>query len=168
MGESKTVLVALYRQGEEGKGKPADIFMRRAVASATGNPYAFGNFVPGAQNVSSVTPTELWQNPFDSEKPEKMLRWAWSPANLADSSAKQPAPRRKSPARSDQRRRPADRLQLDAELGPSGERQVRLLRSALLQRRPGLDNRSEWLGDRAQRGLQGPDRGPRHSDRDLG
>ena len=89
-GASGTVLVALYRQGEEGKGKPADIFMRRAVASAKGNPYAFGNFVPGAQNVSSVEPTVTWQNPFDSEKPEKMLRWTWSPDNLADSSAKHP------------------------------------------------------------------------------
>ncbi len=48
-GPSGTVLVALYRQGEEGKGKPADVFMRRAVASPSGNPYAFGNFVPGAQ-----------------------------------------------------------------------------------------------------------------------
>ena len=89
-GPSGTVLVALYRQGEEGKGKPADIFMRRAVSLTKGNPYAFGNFVPGAQNVSSVEPTVTWQNPFDSEKPEKMLRWTWSPDNLADSSAKHP------------------------------------------------------------------------------
>jgi hypothetical protein len=89
-GDSGTVLVALYRQGEEGKGKPADIFMRRAVSLTKGNPYAFTNFVPGAQNVSSVEPTVTWQNPFDSEKPEKMLRWTWSPDNLADSSAKHP------------------------------------------------------------------------------
>jgi hypothetical protein len=89
-GASGTVLVALYRQGEEGKGKPADIFMRRVKASASGNPYAFGNFVPGAQNVSSVEPTLMWQHPFDAEKPVKMLRWAWSPDNLADSSAKNP------------------------------------------------------------------------------
>ncbi len=46
-GASKTVLVTLYRQGEEGSGKPADIFMRRMVAPSTGNPYAFGNFVAG-------------------------------------------------------------------------------------------------------------------------
>ncbi len=89
-GASKTVLVALYRQGEEGSGKPADIFMRRIKASSTGNPYAFGNFVPGAQNLSSVEPTELWQNPFDSEAPVKMLRWGWSHDNLADSSARNP------------------------------------------------------------------------------
>jgi hypothetical protein len=89
-GASKTVLVALYRQGEEGSGKPADIFMRRIKASPTGNPYTFDNFVPGAQNLSSVEPTEMWQNPLDLTKPNKMLRWGWSPANLADSSAKNP------------------------------------------------------------------------------
>ena len=89
-GPSGTVLVALYRQGEEGKGKPADIFMRRVKASPSGNPYAFGNFVPGAQNVSSVRPTDTWQNPFDLEKPEKTLRWAWTPDNLDDKSSKYP------------------------------------------------------------------------------
>jgi hypothetical protein len=67
-GASGTVLVALYRQGEEGSGKPADIFMRRAVAS---DDY-------------------LFQDPFDPEKPEKMLRWTWSPANLADKSGTNP------------------------------------------------------------------------------
>jgi len=87
-GASKTVLVALYRQGEEGSGKPADIFMRRVKAPSTGNPYAFDNFVTGAQNVSSVSADEdyLFQDPFDSEKPEKMLRWNWTPANLSDKS----------------------------------------------------------------------------------
>jgi hypothetical protein len=89
-GAAKTVLVALYRQGEEGGGKPADIFMRRMKASSSGNPYAFGNFQPGAQNVSSVEPTVMWQDPFDPEKPVKMLRWDWSHDNLADSSAKNP------------------------------------------------------------------------------
>jgi hypothetical protein len=87
---SKTALVALYRQGEEGSGKPADIFMRRVKASSTGNPYAFANFQPGAQNLSSVEPTELWQNPFDPDKPEKMLRWGWSAANLDDKSGTNP------------------------------------------------------------------------------
>jgi hypothetical protein len=89
-GASGTVLVALYRQGEEGSGKPADIFMRRVKASSTGNPYAFGNFVAGTQNLSSVEPTELWQNPFDAEAPVKMLRWGWSEDNLSDSSAQNP------------------------------------------------------------------------------
>jgi hypothetical protein len=89
-GASKTVLVALYRQGEEGSGKPADIFIRRMVATTSGNPYVFSNFKPGAQNLSSVEPTELFQDPFDPEAPVKMLRWAWTPANLADTSGKTP------------------------------------------------------------------------------
>ena len=89
-GDSGTVLVALYRQGEEGKGKPADIFMRRAVSLTKGNPYAFSNILPGAKNVSSVEPTVEWQDPFDVEKPVKTLRWAWTPENLNDKSAKYP------------------------------------------------------------------------------
>lgn len=87
---SKTTVVILYRQGEEGSGKPADIFMRRAKLTSNPNPYAFGNIQAGAQNLSSVTPTEFFQDPFDAEKPLKMLRWSWSPANLADSSAANP------------------------------------------------------------------------------
>jgi hypothetical protein len=89
-GASGTVLVALYRQGEEGSGKPADIFMRRMVSLTSGNPYAFGNFQSGAQNLSSVEPTELFQDPFDPDAPVKILRWAWTHDNLADSSAKNP------------------------------------------------------------------------------
>ena len=85
------MLVALYRQGAEGSGKPADIFMRRIKDPVTGgNPYAFGNFVAGTQNVSSVEPEVTFQDPFDPEAPVKMLRWTWTPANLADSSAKNP------------------------------------------------------------------------------
>ncbi len=43
---------------------------------------------PRTSAVSS-RPT-LLQNPFDSDKPEKMLRWAWSPDNLADKSGTNP------------------------------------------------------------------------------
>ncbi|NND56881.1 MAG: hypothetical protein HKN57_06495 [Xanthomonadales bacterium] len=93
-GASGTVLVALYREGEEGRGKPADIFMRRMKASPSGNPYAFGNFTPGAMNLSSVSvsedPNSTFQDPFDPEKPIKMLRWTWVEDNLNDSSARNP------------------------------------------------------------------------------
>jgi len=89
-GRTKTVLVALYREGEEGRGKPADVFMRRMVAPNTGNPYAFENFKPGAMNLSSVEPFITFQDPFDAEKPIKMLRWTWSEDNLSDSSARNP------------------------------------------------------------------------------
>ena len=92
---SGLVLVALYRQGEEGGGKPADIFMRRMVLgqdsdTSNPNPYRFGNFTKGAQNLSSVTPTVLWTDPYDSDAPEKMLRWGWSSTNLNDKSAANP------------------------------------------------------------------------------
>jgi hypothetical protein len=109
-GGTGTVLVAIYRQGEEGGGKPADIFMRRIALpdNDKGNPYAFSKFgcdqwvphmdgvtdvcVKGARNLSSVTadPDYLWQDPTDPDKPVKMLRWNWSEDNLADSSAKNP------------------------------------------------------------------------------
>jgi hypothetical protein len=91
-GPSGTVLVALYRQGEEGKGKPADVFMRRVLSpkDQKGNPYAAGNFEPGVQNLSSVTPEVMWQDPYDEEKPNKMLRWSWNPGNLDDPSGKVP------------------------------------------------------------------------------
>ena len=59
-------------------------------AAAIGVGHVAGNFLSGAQNLSSVEPTELFQDPFDNEKPVKMLRWGWSSANLADSSAQNP------------------------------------------------------------------------------
>jgi hypothetical protein len=85
----KTSVAILYRQGEEGSGKPADIFMRRIVRGDSGNPYAYGN-IQVAQNLSSVTPTTLFQDPYDPEAPVKMLRWGWTPANLNDKSATNP------------------------------------------------------------------------------
>jgi hypothetical protein len=92
-GKSGTVLVALYREGNEGRGKPADVFMRRISIDKktdTGNPYMFSKFVPGAKNLSSVTPTVTFENPYDDTKPIKMLRWAWTHDNLDDSSAMNP------------------------------------------------------------------------------
>ncbi len=35
-------------------------------------------------------PDDLFQDPFDPDKPVKMLRWGWTHDNLADSSAKNP------------------------------------------------------------------------------
>jgi hypothetical protein len=45
LGDSKTIMLAAYRQGREGSGKPADIFVVRGVVPPgdTGNPYKFGN-----------------------------------------------------------------------------------------------------------------------------
>ena len=84
----KTTVVILYRQGPEGSGKPADIFMRRAKLSSLPNPYDFKNIQPGAYNLTSVTPTVTFQDPFDATRPVKMLRWNWTPDNLLDSSSK--------------------------------------------------------------------------------
>jgi hypothetical protein len=103
IGESETILLALYRQGVEGKGRPADIFVRRMKASPTGNPYAFENFIcdqddgngmclKGSQNISSVTPTEIWTQ-LETESgtgTEKVTKWAWTPSNLDDESSKNP------------------------------------------------------------------------------
>lgn len=109
MGESKTILVALYKEGAEGKGRPSDIMMRRMVVSSPGNPYAFGNFtceetrvtdcgkevcVKAAQNMSSATPTEIWLNPEaepDSNGDNtKVVRWAQNEENLAEKSSTNP------------------------------------------------------------------------------
>ncbi len=80
-GESGTVMVALYRQGEEGKGKAADIFMRRAVDN-----YTFDSFASGAVNVSSVTPTLVDES---GEVPE-VLEYQWDVGNLSDESFDNP------------------------------------------------------------------------------
>ncbi|MFH1216100.1 MAG: choice-of-anchor O protein [Pseudomonadota bacterium] len=108
-GASKTVAVVLYKEGEEGKGRPSDIMMRRIVASPTGNPYAFANMVcdelktadngetvcvKGAQNLSTVTPTATWINP--TAEPDargdqtKVIKWEQRPENLGDKSGANP------------------------------------------------------------------------------
>ncbi|MDL1975159.1 MAG: choice-of-anchor O protein [Deltaproteobacteria bacterium] len=83
---SGTVLLVLYKEGESGAGRPSDIMARRCVAGATGNPYAPGNFVDGAQNVSTVTPLETWINPDRDEDAKgdgiKVCRWEQPVENL--------------------------------------------------------------------------------------
>ena len=94
---SKTVLVTLYRQGEEGHGKAADIFMRRITLGSSGNPYAFANFVPGAQNLSSVEPGEIREHDVvdpgtgaQTADHSKMVNWTWDTKNLSDQSGTEP------------------------------------------------------------------------------
>lgn len=43
MGESKTLGAIIFKQGQEGQGRPADAYIRRFVKSGTGNPYKFEN-----------------------------------------------------------------------------------------------------------------------------
>ena len=94
-GPSNTVLALIYKQGEEGKGRPSDIFMRRIVNPKDGqNPYAAKNLATGHQNVSTVTPTETWINP-DSEPDAngdgtKVVKWVQTEANLSDDSSTNP------------------------------------------------------------------------------
>ncbi len=43
MGDTKTLGALIYKQGQEGQGRPADAYIRRFVKSGTGNPYKFEN-----------------------------------------------------------------------------------------------------------------------------
>jgi len=43
MGANKTLGAIIYKQGQEGQGRPADVFIRRVVKAGTGNPYQFAN-----------------------------------------------------------------------------------------------------------------------------
>jgi hypothetical protein len=43
MGSTNTLGAIIYKQGQEGQGRPADAFIRRFVKSGTGNPYKFEN-----------------------------------------------------------------------------------------------------------------------------
>lgn len=85
---SGTVLIVLYKEGEEGAGRPSDIMARRCVVGATqkGNPWAPGNFLPGAQNVSTVTPVVTWVNPDRDENAKgegtKVCSWTQPEENL--------------------------------------------------------------------------------------
>ena len=107
-GDSNTVLVVLYKEGQEGMGRPSDIMLRRVAFTdgVPGNPYAPANFVcneweladngltvcvDGAQNISSVTPTEVTDSMGDptSEDPYgavKVVKWEQTVDNLADPS----------------------------------------------------------------------------------
>jgi hypothetical protein len=105
-GSSGTVMALLYKQGEEGKGRPSDIFMRRVNRNLhSGNPFAFWNFVcnetavadngqtvcvDGAQNLSSVTPVEYWTNPDQDDQAKgegvKVVKYEQTVENLSDAS----------------------------------------------------------------------------------
>lgn len=81
-GESGTVMVILYRQGDEGKGAPADIFMRRAVGG-----YAYENILPGAVNLSGAT--VLATEPTEGGS-EKVTEYTWTVDTLMDESDANP------------------------------------------------------------------------------
>lgn len=109
MGNAGTVLLVLYKEGQEGSGRPSDIMMRRMVAPTKGNPYASENFVcdawktvngqevcvAGAMNMSSVTPTVTTASMGDPEVEDaygavKVVEWTQNVDNLFDRSSTNP------------------------------------------------------------------------------
>jgi len=97
---SGTVLIVLYKEGEQGAGRPSDIMARRCVVKNTngtirgGNPWDPANFIPHSpddprvvvQNVSTVTPLETWINPVSDENAKgdgvKVCSWQQPESNL--------------------------------------------------------------------------------------
>jgi len=92
-GNSGTVLIVLYKEGEDGAGRPSDIMARRCVVKDPtgtikgGNPWDPANFLPGAQNVSTVTPLLTWINPDSNPDAKgdgvKVCSWEQPESNLA-------------------------------------------------------------------------------------
>ena len=92
--QNKTLMVVLYKEGEEGQGRPSDIMMRRwALPSGdTGNPYRPANLVKGFRNVSTMTPTVTAEPSGEDANDErlKVLQWAQTEGNLMDRSGVNP------------------------------------------------------------------------------
>ncbi len=105
VGASQTPLIVVYKEGQEGQGRPSDIMLRRFVASGPGNPYGINNLVcdattvdvndqevciDGAQNMSSVEIGDTWINPDRDESAlgdgVKVVTWTQSDENLDDPS----------------------------------------------------------------------------------
>jgi len=112
---SGTIMLMVYKQGEEGSGRPSDIFMRRwnTKLSTEENPYSFYNIVgewvqdefldddgnnigewywaSGPVNMSSVTPVDTTPSAGDPDKDDaygavKVVSWMQTEDNLNDPS----------------------------------------------------------------------------------
>lgn len=106
---SRTIMLMVYKMGEEGTGRPSDIMMQRWVVpttdvSAVDNPYRFdnvqGNYVldgaseqwywaSGPVNMSSVTPTVTTDSQGDPTSDDpwgavKVVEWVQTEENLND------------------------------------------------------------------------------------
>jgi hypothetical protein len=112
IGPSGTIMLILYKEGEEGGGRPSDIMLRRVVVPVgqTGNPYRPENIVcnawetaengqsvcvDGAQNLSTVHPTVTTPSMGDptSEDPYgaiKVVEWEQTPELLSNPSGVNP------------------------------------------------------------------------------
>jgi len=95
-----TTMVCVFKMGEEGQGRPSDIFMRRWEVSATdpGNPYATDYMLDELQNLSSVSVLSTAVNQ-DSQStledkgkrdPVKVIGWEQTAENLTDTSMLNP------------------------------------------------------------------------------
>ena len=112
MGDSRTIMMILYKEGEEGSGRPSDIMLRRVVVPTDdkGNPYKEKNIlcnawetvdldptdegihnvkvcVDGAQNVSTVMPTVTTPSMGDPQTDDpygavKVVEWVQTPQTL--------------------------------------------------------------------------------------
>lgn len=95
-----TVLVCVFKMGEEGKGRPSDIFMRRWVVAPTdkGNPYQTKYMTSDIKNISSVdiveTAINLSSTSVEDDKgnrePIKVIEWEQTVDNLNDLSSDNP------------------------------------------------------------------------------
>ena len=157
MGEAELAMVALYRQGEEGKGAPADIFMRKAIGG-----YSFQHFAAGAVNLSGTE--VLATEPTDGQI-DKVTEYTWTAGNLLDESYDNPY----DDARAHRAQLRGDFLvfwiHLDSELVRSSkcQGQVRPVRAAFLRRRADMD-RHEWKFRAAAESLPSAER-PIHGHR---
>ena len=104
LGGSKTIMLIVYKEGQEGSGRPSDILLRRVVVNAPGNPYAYTNIVcdtwetaenglivcvNGTQNMSTVTPTKTTtktDGDVDAYGYVKVVEWEQTLENFDDPS----------------------------------------------------------------------------------
>jgi len=96
-GVKGTVMVMVFKMGEEGKGGASDVYIQRWLTSSTdtGNPYAASRRAKDSSgtvvstNVSSVTPTvwvdkEVPEETDDKDKGLRVTRWTQDPTNTDD------------------------------------------------------------------------------------
>jgi hypothetical protein len=105
---SGTVLMVLYKEGEDGAGGPSDIIARRCVVKGSdgiirkGNPWDPKNFLPhsstdtraAVQNLSTVNPLVTWANPDRDENAKrdgiKVCEWEQPEACLWNTTGDNP------------------------------------------------------------------------------
>lgn len=96
IGDSRTIMAMLYKEGQDGMGRQSDIMLRRFVVpqGQTGNPYRFSNMLADVQNMSSAEIGDTWTNPEaepDAKGDQtKVINWYQRVENLNDKSSTNP------------------------------------------------------------------------------